>query len=384
MKWNNSIKCLSLLFTLFAISCSEESSNSNLHIVDIEKSLTNEQPALLSEYVSDLEYIPIETNSDFLISDLWGFTANDNFIAFCCKKTKQVYQISTDGKLIRKVGQQGRGENEYVAVAKLYSNAESIIVFFGRKIIYYSARTGEIQKIITPDNFADIKNFTGFSQYGKDSLIILSTKGQENYLAIINNESTQLETKRLWDTEKRRVNMTLPNGKTQLVDWSYTSTLYNFDDNTRATKDFVDTIFTYTDGNLNPYAVFNYGRLDDKRFDPVLNLETAFEGHGVKETKNLILFNTIMKEAAYIYNKETKETRRIKKFDNSNYQGFTNDIDNGLPFWPVAVTSDRMYSFLSADVFIEEAAKSNSERMKEVAATITEESNPVIIVATLK
>ena len=39
---------------------------------------------------------------------------------------------------------------------------------------------------------------------------------------------------------------------------------------------------------------------------------------------------------------------------------------------------------MSADVFIEEAAKSNSQKMKNVAATLTEESNPVIIVATLK
>jgi hypothetical protein len=31
-----------------------------------------------------------------------------------------------------------------------------------------------------------------------------------------------------------------------------------------------------------------------------------------------------------------------------------------------------MYSFMSADIFIEEAAKSNSQKMKNVAATLTE------------
>ena len=37
------------------------------------------------------------------------------------------------------------------------------------------------------------------------------------------------------------------------------------------------------------------------------------------------------------------------------------------------------------NVFLGEyAAKSNSPKMKEIAATLTEESNPVLVVATLK
>ena len=86
----------------------------------------------------------------------------------------------------------------------------------------------------------------------------------------------------------------------------------------------------------------------------------------------------------FLYDKTNGTARKIRKFEGSNYQGFTNDIDNGIPFWPVAVTSDKMYSFMSADVFIKEAEKSNSQKMKDVAATLTEESNPVIVVATLK
>jgi hypothetical protein len=43
-----------------------------------------------------------------------------------------------------------------------------------------------------------------------------------------------------------------------------------------------------------------------------------------------------------------------------------------------------MYQVVNALKFIEYAQKSSSSRMKEVAATLTEESNPVLVVATLK
>ena len=66
-------------------------------------------------------------------------------------------------------------------------------------------------------------------------------------------------------------------------------------------------------------------------------------------------------------------------------KGFINDIDGtGDYFSPTQMFGNKMYQVVSADLFIEAAAKSNSQKMKQVAATLTEESNPVIVVATLK
>lgn len=43
-----------------------------------------------------------------------------------------------------------------------------------------------------------------------------------------------------------------------------------------------------------------------------------------------------------------------------------------------------MYQIIDATDFIDYAEKSSSAKMKAVAAELTEESNPVIVVATLK
>ena len=64
--------------------------------------------------------------------------------------------------------------------------------------------------------------------------------------------------------------------------------------------------------------------------------------------------------------------------------GFTNDIDGGAPFVPLRVVGNKMYQTVDAMIFMEYAQKSNSPKMKEIAATLTEESNPVLVVATLK
>ena len=63
---------------------------------------------------------------------------------------------------------------------------------------------------------------------------------------------------------------------------------------------------------------------------------------------------------------------------------FNNDIDGGLPFHPEMIEGNKMIQFISAIDFIEMSKTYTSARMKEVAATLTEESNPVMVVATLK
>ena len=49
------------------------------------------------------------------------------------------------------------------------------------------------------------------------------------------------------------------------------------------------------------------------------------------------------------------------------YDGFTNDIDGGIPFWPTYFNKDKAYQIIDAIDFIDMAEKSNSEKMKDLA-----------------
>ena len=59
-----------------------------------------------------------------------------------------------------------------------------------------------------------------------------------------------------------------------------------------------------------------------------------------------------------------------KKF---NTVGFVNDIDGGMPFWPQYHIDNCLYKFVDAADFIKMASVSSSAKMKEIAATLTEE-----------
>ncbi len=55
-----------------------------------------------------------------------------------------------------------------------------------------------------------------------------------------------------------------------------------------------------------------------------------------------------------------------------------------MPFYPTYMNEGKMYRLVDAVDFIEFAQMGNSARMKEVASKLTDDSNPVLVVVTLK
>jgi hypothetical protein len=88
--------------------------------------------------------------------------------------------------------------------------------------------------------------------------------------------------------------------------------------------------------------------------------------------------------SAILYDKNEKKTYALKKLPDSDYLGFVNDLDNGAPFLPFCSDGKKMYQIVDAGEFKQLADKYNVSRMKEVAAQLTEESNPVVVVVTMK
>ena len=87
----------------------------------------------------------------------------------------------------------------------------------------------------------------------------------------------------------------------------------------------------------------------------------------------------------FVYDKQSGTTRGMKYDEELKSAGFVNDLDaNGIAFYPKALVNGKMYQLVDAIHFMDIAEKSSSQRMKDVAATLTDESNPVLVVVTLK
>ena len=83
------------------------------------------------------------------------------------------------------------------------------------------------------------------------------------------------------------------------------------------------------------------------------------------------------------FNRESGESYRVEK-DADNNAYMKNDLDGGAPFWPKAVTNGKMFQLVDAIEFMELAEQCSSEKMKAIAATLDENSNPVLVVVKLK
>ena len=85
-----------------------------------------------------------------------------------------------------------------------------------------------------------------------------------------------------------------------------------------------------------------------------------------------------------VYDMKTGNIRCVEKNQQMDIIGLENDLDGGAPFYPDKVVGKKMYQIMDAITFLEAAQKSTSAKMKEVAASLTEDSNPVIIEVTLR
>ena len=114
------------------------------------------------------------------------------------------------------------------------------------------------------------------------------------------------------------------------------------------------------------------------------------------ESKEYLLFCVIFSLKRYpnipqlqrfvpiVYDKVNGKTYSLKFNKKFNTVGFVNDIDGGMPFWPQYHIDNCLYKFVDAADFIKMASVSSSAKMKEIAATLTEESNPVLVKVELK
>ncbi len=85
-----------------------------------------------------------------------------------------------------------------------------------------------------------------------------------------------------------------------------------------------------------------------------------------------------------VYNKLTGETKSPEAGNPVWMGGLSNDLDGGFPFWPEMVAGGKMFQVVKAVDFIKLSKIYNSEKIKAIASKLTEDSNPVVVVATLK
>ena len=400
-----------LVLCVFAIvSCRSNVASVEDSCYNIREALENCADVPLSKYFSDIEYIPLETNEKSSLMFVFDINTDGKYLyIYNANRPQSVLIFDQNGKYISQINKSGRGPGEYLSTSDFSLESDLVeqyaCLFDNYKILVYEddgkcVRELDMQDVLSENLDLNKSSFSG---------IYRGVYLNEGRYAVLCTGKREPDKKRSFSSSRLLVVDTLCNilkdeNLENKFNLNYGLFIHSYKGNLRLSKGLpADTIVFY-DNNLKELSqiTFDYSNshgVKDEFITGILhrwNIESdsfmlfQLDGrlkampkvfskgwrtdgwHKDRVTCFLVLDKASNKMCALPYNYEF------------NAHGFKNDIDGGAPFVPLRVVGNKMYQAVNAMKFIEYATKSNSSKMKEIAATLTEESNPVLVVATLK
>ncbi len=381
-------RLLSLLFIgLMAASCKNEQAGSFVIRLDqAEYKQLN-----LSDYVASLEYVPLETTPECLIDKYPNFYVLDKYIV--ASTWKQCFLFDRNGKFIREIGHAGKGPEEYNSTMSgetMNEEKQTVLMRGWGNIMEYSFE-GKVT-----GHLSLLKNMCATACVS-DSIwaqgIVNQNGDAPNQLMFVN---------------RAEVIDSIPNhqffeiGHTSMRSFIFECHFYRHQDDLYYKNLFNDTIFHIQNRELRPTWVFDMGDYH-LPYSIRANPETFFDEirkynqvEKVLETDPFLLFSVKREkgDSAFIFDKQANKTVVLSKEQNLN--GFYNDVDGGMPFWPKHINrKQEMVSFLYAEDMKEMLTddyfnqkniqdKAAHQQLKELLSRIKENDNPVVVIAKLK
>lgn len=368
-----------LFFTMF--SCSSGDSIGNVIDIDIDIDNAKAETLLMSDYFESIDYIPLETSEKSLIGRLQHVHVTDEFILTVSSGTCHIFDRKT-GVFLRQIGREGNGPNEYMSLLHgdgVNSKKNTILAAKATGLIEYSLADGSV---VEPTIKASIPiPFSGKYMNIENDIWV---KGSLNATGDLTNQLVYFDRKKVTDSI---ANTSFFARKSNSSSMNLGEILfYRYNDNVYYKFLYTDTIFDISNKKLEPKWILKTQRpmseIADLRADiPAMNKETSNYHYiyYIHETDNYLLFNSgYQKEnVLFLFSKNNKQLIKVEN------DGFVNDIDGGLTFWPTYTTSNQdAVTVYQAHKFLEEIDTTKaSDQLKSLVSGIKEDDNPVIMIA---
>lgn len=176
--WKNDMQMKTLIFTgitiLFVITgCGDNSSANGFITADVTKIYSPQKELVLQDFM-DVEYIPLETNDEFVNQGHVNavgekFIVISNFI-----NDGNIYIYDRTGKAIRKINRKGQGGEEYTYITNITLDEENNEIFvndhFVKKIYVYDLE-GNFKRSFKQKSEGDSRFYEQMFNYDKENLI---------------------------------------------------------------------------------------------------------------------------------------------------------------------------------------------------------------------
>ena len=434
------MKSILLLLIITLLGCSsnmkqEPISKSGIPVINLSEDVSTVPSLLLSEAAEKLEIVPLEMTDESVLSDITEMQVTDHNIWIDHGREFYIYRFSRTGKFLNRIGSIGQGPGEYVNYLTflvdedkkevyIFSTNNGVLVYdfeggFKKQISDFQTMVGMFssiykQYILNDHKFFAIQNFGLYRSVDKDSLwsfVSLDDNFQKKRLfknpvhvgkeeQIIANRANMDRMVNYWMEYLTSVD--IYNGQLTLK-YPDTDTIYCYDD---ATNQLLPQYAIFTDEEKGDYEATHLWFKDRKAFD-------YFSIFSYYPTKDFVyLIGSKGEEVyTYCYNKKDGSVRLQKRqsaiterdvpwfsfplrqmkrdfvLDNDLGGGdFTVDSRSSGKYWIDILEPGGDENWIDIDqikssTVIDESKKKELIRVLESA---TEDSNPVLMIATLK
>ncbi len=245
-----------LLLTLAGCSGGKQSAD-DLITVDVSKSYPKKE--LILQDFMDVEYIPLETNDEFLTQGAVQDVGKEYLLVKNRNNDGDIFIFDRKtGKGVRKINRQGQGAEEYTRINGMIldeSNSEIFVISMGNKILVYDLY-GQFKRCLNLD-----REVSSVFDYDKSNLIGYDmsdyhNKGKDrskSYHVIISKQDGSI-TREIFIPFKTINTPIVTNGDGFVANYSYQIRLSHGKCTLIETS--ADTLYNYApDGTLSPFIV---------------------------------------------------------------------------------------------------------------------------------
>ena len=434
------MKCILLLLTIALLGCSsnkkqEPISKSGVPVINLSEDVSTVPSLLLSESAEKLEIVSLEMTDQSMLGEIRRIQVTDHNIWIDHGREFYIYRFSRSGKFLNKIGSIGQGPGEYTTYSTflvdedkkevyIIANTNGVLAYdfegnFKRKIVDIQMilqlfASPYDQYILNNQKFFATQNFGLYRPIDKDSLWSFVSLGDDfqkkKYFknpAHVGKEEQIIANRANMD---RMVNYWMEyltsvdtyNGQLTLK-YPDTDTIYCYDD---ATNQLLPQYAIFTDEEKGDYEATHLWFKDRKAFD-------YFSIKSYYPTKDFIYLVGSKGEGVYTYcyNKKDGSVRLQKRqsaiterdvpwfsfplrqmkrdfvLDNDLGGGdFTVDSRSSGKYWIDVLDSSDNENWIDIDQIKSSTVidESKKKELIQVLENVTEDSNPILLIATLK
>ena len=364
------------------------SSTDDFITVDVNKSYSSKKELILQDFM-DVEYIALETNDEFVNQGFVQAVGKEFILVKNYRDDGDIFVYDRTGKAIRKINRKGQGGEEYISCRSVTLDEENNEMFindhFAKKIKVYDLE-GNFKRSIKQKEGGNTMFYWEIFNYDKENLICYDELNEEIPFLLVSKQDGSItkEIKTPFKEKKVFIQLLRDEGGTRAAGPGDYSRITPFKGNWILLEPSSDTIYTLMpDYSLRPF-IARTPSVHTMNPEVFLILKLVSERYYFMECiKNVYDFS---KEEGFpktylVYDTQEKDFFR--------YVVYNGDYSYKKEIYMVTLSPINPKGELSSSINAFNLRKDYEKgklkgKLKEIAATLEEDSNPVIMLVKAK